>query len=118
VEEAESSQPTKRTSTDKSENRQGDAEEDGPPAKKTRPHYKEQEEESPPTTIEQAFQEFIWDISSDDLYTLKLLVEIELLVRQKATSNLGIASPPSFSVLLLLSSCNPMKMICMTHILG
>jgi hypothetical protein len=51
TEEAESSQPTKRTSTDKSENHQGDAEEDGPPAKKTRPHYKEQEEESPPTTI-------------------------------------------------------------------
>jgi hypothetical protein len=95
MEEAELAQPTKRPSTNKSENRQGDVEEDGPPIKKTRPHYREQEGESPPTSIEQAFQEVILDISLDDLRSLKLLVDNELLVRTKAASDLGVVSPPS-----------------------
>jgi hypothetical protein len=96
MEDAESSQPTKRQSTDKSENRQFDAEQDGPPTKKTRPHYKEPEGECPPTsTIEQAYQEIIRDISLDDLQSLKLLVDNELIVRLKAASDLGIVSPPS-----------------------
>jgi hypothetical protein len=61
MEEAELLQQTKRISTEKLDNQQGDAEEDGPPTKQN-PHYKEQEGKClNPTTIE-AFQEIIWNI--------------------------------------------------------
>ena len=49
----------------------------------------------PPTTIEQASQEIIRNISMDDLQILKLLVDKELFVQQKAASDLGVVSLPS-----------------------
>ena len=91
MEEAESSHPTKGPSSDKSEDLKVDADEEGPLTKKKKSHYKEQEGESPATTVE-AFQEIVRNISTDDLQSLKLLVDKELFDRQ----SVALVSLPSY----------------------